>query len=74
MPGMGVHRKWFGDFRLEDNRVVHALLVDFLESVFPVPSSFELPPDFRNKFSHTFQLEQWKLYRWRVCVAAFWRD
>ena len=50
-------------FRLEDNRVVHALLVDFLESVLPVPSSFELPHDFRNKFTHTFQLNKWKFYR-----------
>ena len=29
--------------------MVHAVMIDFLESVLPVPSSFELPQDYRNK-------------------------
>ena len=49
--------------RTDDNRLIHAILVDFLESVLPVPSTFELPPDYRNKFTHTYQLERWKFYR-----------
>ena len=35
--------------REEENKMVHAVLIDFLESVLPVPSSFELPQDYRNK-------------------------
>lgn len=54
-----------------DNMLVRAVLVDYLESVLPVPSSFELPPDYRNKFLHTFELETWQLYRSLLTAATY---
>ena len=36
--------------RAKDNEYVNTLLVDFLESVLPVPSAFELPPEYRNRW------------------------
>ena len=53
------------------NKMVHAVLVDYLESVLPVPSSFELPLDYRNKFLHTFELARWQLYRSVLTVITY---
>lgn len=53
------------------NKMVHAVLVDYLESVLPVPSSFELPQDYRNKFLHTFELQRWQLYRSILTVITY---
>ena len=33
----------------QSNKMIQAVLTDFLESVLPVPSSFELSHDYRNK-------------------------
>lgn len=51
------------DFPDYDKRMVQAVLIDYLESVYPIPSSFELPSDYRNKFLHTFEYQRWQLYR-----------
>ena len=51
--------------------MVHAVLVDYLESVLPVPSSFELPLDYRNKFLHIFELARWQLYRSILTVITY---
>ena len=48
---------------MSDNAVAHSVLVDFYESMLPVPSSFELPPQYRNKFTHVSELESYKFYR-----------
>ena len=37
---------------LADNVIIRAHLLDFFESMFPVPSQFELPPNYRNKYLH----------------------
>ena len=36
--------------RTKDNEYVATLLLDFMESVLPVPSSFELPQEYRNRY------------------------
>ncbi|XP_023723250.1 N-acetylglucosamine-1-phosphotransferase subunits alpha/beta isoform X7 [Cryptotermes secundus] len=46
--------------REEDNAVARAILHDMYESLFPQPSSFELPPEFRNRFLHMTELEAWR--------------
>ena len=35
------------------------VLVDFYESWFPLPSQFELPSNYRNRFLHVHQLREW---------------
>jgi UDP-N-acetylglucosamine-lysosomal-enzyme len=58
--------------RVTDNALVQSVLVDFFESVLPAPSVFELPPEYRNKFSHIFELSQWQFYRTLLrCLTAF---
>ena len=51
--------------------MVHAVLVDYLESVLPVPSSFELPLDYRNKFLHTSELARWQIYRSALTIITY---
>ena len=36
-----------------------AVLQDFYESLFPIPSSFELPREYRNRFLHIQELREW---------------
>lgn len=40
--------------------IVRALLVDFYESLFPKPSQFELPRNYRNRFLYVEALERWR--------------
>jgi len=49
--------------REEDNAVARALLQDMYESLLPQPSSFELPPEFRNRFLHMTELQAWRASR-----------
>ena len=49
--------------RSEDNAVAKAILQDMYESLFPKPSSFELPPEFRNRFLHIDELQAWRKTR-----------
>ena len=49
--------------RVADNERVHAFLIDFFESILPVPSSFELPRNYRNKFLHMDEFRGWDFYR-----------
>ncbi len=53
------------------NKMVNAVLNDYLESVLPVPSSFELPSDYRNKFLHTDELWSWQFYRTILSVMTY---
>ncbi|MBN3321959.1 GNPTA phosphotransferase, partial [Atractosteus spatula] len=43
----------------KDAPTVKAVLRDFYESMFPVPSQFELPREYRNRFLHMRELRQW---------------
>ena len=53
------------------NKMVHAVLADYLESVLPVPSSFELPLDYRNKFLHASELARWQMYRSALTIITY---
>ena len=49
---------------LKDNVIIQAHLMDFYESMFPVPSQFELPPYYRNKYLHLNEfLKYWRIRR-----------
>ncbi|OWF50745.1 N-acetylglucosamine-1-phosphotransferase subunits alpha/beta-like isoform X2 [Mizuhopecten yessoensis] len=47
----------------EDAQTVKAILQDFYEAVFPIPSQFELPREYRNRFLHADDLREWRKYR-----------
>ncbi|XP_071956276.1 N-acetylglucosamine-1-phosphotransferase subunits alpha/beta-like [Antedon mediterranea] len=51
------------DHSLKDAEMVKAVLQDFYESLFPLPSQFELPPEYRNRFLHMDELYKWRRYR-----------
>lgn len=51
------------DHRSEEAKTVKAVVQDFYESLLPVPSQFELPGEYRNRFLHVKDLEEWKSYR-----------
>ena len=57
--------------RADDNKYIQALLVDFFESILPVPSSFELPAEYRNKYLHLDELSTWQFYRKVLKWAAY---
>ncbi|XP_066447509.1 N-acetylglucosamine-1-phosphotransferase subunits alpha/beta [Eleutherodactylus coqui] len=59
----------------KDAQTVKAVLRDFYESVFPIPSQFELPREYRNRFLHMHELQEWRTYRdklkfWTHCVLG----
>ncbi|XP_076069622.1 N-acetylglucosamine-1-phosphotransferase subunits alpha/beta-like [Oratosquilla oratoria] len=56
------------DSKRKDNELIHALVQDTYESLFPLPSAFELPPMYRNRFLYASELESWK--QWRNFVRA----
>ncbi|KAG8578368.1 hypothetical protein GDO81_010466 [Engystomops pustulosus] len=43
----------------KDAQTVKAVLRDFYESMFPIPSQFELPREYRNRFLHMHELQEW---------------
>ncbi|KAF7701832.1 N-acetylglucosamine-1-phosphotransferase subunits alpha/beta [Silurus meridionalis] len=59
----------------KDAGTVKAVLKDFYESMFPLPSQFELPREYRNRFLHMAELQEWRIYRnklkfWTHCVLV----
>uniref|UniRef100_A0A8D0L517 N-acetylglucosamine-1-phosphotransferase subunits alpha/beta n=1 Tax=Sphenodon punctatus TaxID=8508 RepID=A0A8D0L517_SPHPU len=63
------------DHKHKDAQTVKAVLRDFYESMFPIPSQFELPREYRNRFLHTHELQEWRAYRdklkfWTHCVLV----
>lgn len=48
------------DHENPQSNLIRAILKDFLEYSFPVPSQFELPYGFRNKFLKVSELKKWK--------------
>ncbi|XP_030635121.1 N-acetylglucosamine-1-phosphotransferase subunits alpha/beta isoform X2 [Chanos chanos] len=61
------------DHSHKDAGTVKAVLRDFYESMFPLPSQFELPREYRNRFLHMAELQEWRVYRdklkfWTHCV------
>lgn len=47
------------DHSHKDAATVKAVLRDFYESMFPLPSQFELPREYRNRFLHMEELQEW---------------
>ncbi|KFP84186.1 N-acetylglucosamine-1-phosphotransferase subunits alpha/beta, partial [Apaloderma vittatum] len=63
------------DHNHKDAQTVKAVLRDFYESMFPIPSQFELPREYRNRFLHMHELQEWRAYRdklkfWIHCVLV----
>ncbi|XP_029455565.1 N-acetylglucosamine-1-phosphotransferase subunits alpha/beta-like isoform X2 [Rhinatrema bivittatum] len=63
------------DHSHKDAQTVKAVLRDFYESMFPIPSQFELPREYRNRFLHMHELQEWRAYRdklkfWTHCVLG----
>ncbi|XP_068258257.1 LOW QUALITY PROTEIN: N-acetylglucosamine-1-phosphotransferase subunits alpha/beta [Nyctibius grandis] len=63
------------DHNHKDAQTVKAVLRDFYESMFPIPSQFELPREYRNRFLHMHELQEWRVYRdklkfWTHCVLV----
>uniref|UniRef100_A0AAY4DAH2 N-acetylglucosamine-1-phosphotransferase subunits alpha/beta n=1 Tax=Denticeps clupeoides TaxID=299321 RepID=A0AAY4DAH2_9TELE len=63
------------DHSHKDAGTVKAVLRDFYESMFPLPSQFELPREYRNRFLHMAELQEWRSYRdtlkfWTHCVLV----
>ncbi|XP_060770275.1 N-acetylglucosamine-1-phosphotransferase subunits alpha/beta isoform X2 [Neoarius graeffei] len=63
------------DHSHKDAMTVKAVLRDFYESMFPLPSQFELPREYRNRFLHMAELQEWRVYRnklkfWTHCVLV----
>ncbi|MBN3303685.1 GNPTA phosphotransferase, partial [Amia calva] len=63
------------DHSHKDAPTVKAVLRDFYESMFPIPSQFELPREYRNRFLHMHELQEWRVYRdklkfWTHCVLV----
>ncbi|CAN9508420.1 unnamed protein product [Ophioblennius macclurei] len=63
------------DHAHKDASTVKAVLRDFYESMFPLPSQFELPREYRNRFLHMEELQEWRVYRdklkfWTHCVLV----
>ncbi|XP_017756705.1 PREDICTED: N-acetylglucosamine-1-phosphotransferase subunits alpha/beta [Eufriesea mexicana] len=46
-----------------ENEIVRALLNDFYRSLYPLRSTFELPLQYRNLFTHRHKLFEWKANR-----------
>lgn len=49
--------------RRSENEIIRALLNDFYRSLYPLRSSFELPAQYRNRFSHRHELLEWRANR-----------
>ncbi|XP_077270789.1 N-acetylglucosamine-1-phosphate transferase subunits alpha and beta isoform X1 [Temnothorax americanus] len=49
--------------RRSENEIVRALLNDFYRSLYPLRSTFELPSQYRNRFSHLHELLEWRASR-----------
>ncbi|XP_066525659.1 N-acetylglucosamine-1-phosphotransferase subunits alpha/beta [Hoplias malabaricus] len=63
------------DHSHKDASTVKAVLRDFYESMFPLASQFELPREYRNRFLHMGELQEWRIYRdklkfWTHCVLV----
>lgn len=49
--------------RRSENEIVRALLNDFYRSLYPIKSTFELPSQYRNRFSYRHELYEWRASR-----------
>ena len=47
------------DHSKEGAELSKIILIDFYESLFPLPSQFEIPGQYRNRFLHLRELKEW---------------
>lgn len=59
------------DHSKKDAELIKALLVDFYESLFPIPSQFELPREYRNRFLYVSELNEFTKEKE---VIKFWTN
>lgn len=57
--------------KTEENELVRAVLYDFYLSLFPHPSKFELPSEFRNRFLYKQELDDWKKYHFQLKLVIY---
>lgn len=57
--------------KVSENELIRAVLYDFYLSLFPNPSKFELPTDFRNRFLYIDELNQWKSYHFNLKICTY---
>jgi len=51
------------DYEQSSAKTVRLVLQDFYESFFPIPSRFELPPEYHNRFLNVDELHEWRHYQ-----------
>ncbi|KAL1471323.1 hypothetical protein MTO96_040009, partial [Rhipicephalus appendiculatus] len=51
------------DYSSKDLNLVRLVVHDFYESLFPTPSQFELPAEYRNRFLYVRELRAWRAER-----------
>lgn len=54
------------DHRKEGAELAKMILLDFYESLYPIPSQFELGRQYRNRFLHIRDLNKWLVFRNRI--------
>lgn len=61
------------DLKTSENELVKAVLYDFYLSLFPKPSKFELPADYKNRFVYLDDLNVWKdsHFKIKMCIYLF---
>ncbi|XP_031330046.1 N-acetylglucosamine-1-phosphotransferase subunits alpha/beta [Photinus pyralis] len=57
--------------KYSENELIRAVLYDFYLSLFPKPSRFELPSDFRNRFLYLDELSRWKTYHFKLKLCTY---
>lgn len=57
--------------REEDNQLIRAVLIDFFHSLFPKPSQFELPVDYRNRYLYYEDFVVWQSNRKKLSFITY---
>lgn len=57
--------------REEDNQLIRAVLIDFFHSLFPKPSQFELPPDYRNRYLYYKEFLSWQNKKQKLSTLLY---
>ncbi|KAL3270725.1 hypothetical protein HHI36_021251 [Cryptolaemus montrouzieri] len=54
-----------------ENEFITSVIYDFYMSFFPFPSKFELPKEYRNRFLHIDELNEWKYHHFKVKLFIY---
>ena len=58
------------DHTKEGSHLAKLVLLDLYESLYPIPSQFELSPQYRNRFLHTADLNEWSVITVTMATAC----